>query len=170
VCEPATIAMGISAAVSVAATVAAAKAQASAGQQQGAAINANYYADDAALQFRQLQENQQSTQQQSERAKQAIAERGRITAAMENGGAYEQRLLNESNLAESTDSATISANQRNATQQNAIQRDAAYRGASNAVSSIAYPTTLGTGLQIVGGVAQGAGRIFQYNTARNPGG
>jgi hypothetical protein len=162
-CEPTTIMMAVSAAVSVASTIAAAKAQSRSAQATGAAVNENYYADDAALQFRQMQQDQQASQEQSTRAVQAIQERGRIVAAMEGGGNYEQRLVNESNLAASTDSATIANNARNATQENAIQRDAAYRGAKNQVSSIAYPTKLGTGLQIVGGVSQAAGRAFEYN-------
>lgn len=163
-CEPTTIMLAVSTAVGVAATVAQAKAQARSAQATGAAVNQNYYANDAALQFQHVQQDEQASQQQSERAVRAIQERGRITAAMENGGNYEQRLLNESNLAGATDAATVANNARNATQENSIQRDAAYRGAANQVSSLAYPTALGTGLQIVGQVAQGAGRAFEYNS------
>jgi hypothetical protein len=100
------------------------------------------------------------------RAVQAIQERGRIVAAMENGGNYEQRLVNESNLAESQNAAAVAANSRNANQEVAIQRDAGYRHAANQVSSLPYPTALGTGLQIVGQVTQGAGRAFEYNARR----
>jgi hypothetical protein len=107
-----------------------------------------------------VEQDQQASQQMSERARQAMIERGRLVAAFGStgvAGGSQAGAINESNFSEVTDLVTLEANRMAGARQNSRQSASAYRQAGQSIAAIQRPDFLTTGLQIAGGAVNAAG-------------
>lgn len=139
-----------------------------AANQQADAIRANTSANDAALQLQQGQIAEQTTQQMSQRAVEAMRERGRLTAALGGmGGTTADRVLNESGFNEGQDMATLTANAQSREFQAQNERVAGARHANQELASIRQPNLIGAGLQIAG-AGLNAGATYYDQKSRMP--
>lgn len=164
--------MVASAAVTGATALVSSQAQANMARGQNAAIADNFYANDADLQARGMQQADAATQQASERAVQAIRERGHILAAQADSGVEGnsvERTLNESAFIESQDQAAIRRNAATEQFQTLNERNAQVRTANQQIAAIQRPSQLGTALQIIGGITS-AGANYYAGQPRAPGG
>jgi hypothetical protein len=162
------------AAAQVAITAAAAAAEydgqrRSANQQRDAEL-ANLHARDASLQFQENQVNEQASQQMSERALEAMRQRGRLQAAFADSGVSgnsQVRAFNSVDMASGMDMATIEANRSGQIAQGQDQKRSASRQATQDIQAIRMPSLLGAGLKIVGsGIDAYSG--YRANTANLP--
>lgn len=149
-CDPVSI---TTLAISAVSSVAAYSGQRQQARAQEAGIRANYRERDAAMQAQQFEQNQQATQQMSQRAVEALRQRGRLAAALADsglGGSSQSRLFGDIDMQEATDLATLEANRASAIAQGERQRRANTSGTNAELASIRQPSLLGTGLQIAG--------------------
>lgn len=149
--------------------VAIAAAQAGAGYlQQSAQVKsrdkanrANFDQQMETFGVQQEQVNKNSTDQMSQRAREAQIESARLRAVNgESGlaGSSNDRVLNESRFNFGTDIASIESN-RSAQQKQLIQEAKSIRaGTQTAMSQIQRPSLIGTGLQIAGAAVSSASR------------
>lgn len=145
-CEPTTIIAAVSAVAGLASQAKAASAQAEAIAQAQLASN-----EATARQYQQVQG--QAAEQVSERAKEAMIERGRLRVfAGESGlaGVSVDRIINVSRFNEGSDMATIEANRRNTVDQVAMDARAGFSSNQSRMNSIKKPDLIGAGLQIAG--------------------
>lgn len=191
-CEPTTIMLGVSTAAAMAGAVAQARAQAQAQQQahqaqmsaynQQLALNQNqrthlgteYGYDDAALQVQQQQADQAASGDMSERARQAMMERGKLIAAASSngtGGSAAARMGNTINYEEGTDLATMENNRASHVQQIQNQRRASARGVNYQGSTIIDPNKpnapsgvdkTALGIQLIGIGANAGATYYNY--------
>jgi hypothetical protein len=161
-CEPATIsaivgyvaanATAISAATAVVSTAAAAY-----GQNQTYKANANNARNaqdlaNAGLEAQQHQVDAQASDQMSERAKQAMAEMGSLNAIFADTGLTgnsHARLAANASANAGADITAIERNRTAALSQGSLQRAGADSTAQGRINSVARPSLIGTGLQIV---------------------
>jgi hypothetical protein len=167
-CEPTTIMLAMTAAttaVSAGSAIMEHDAQRRAANTQADMVRENYAYTDSSFQLQQHQVNQQTSQQMSERAREAMVARGSLRAMLGGGNNVGARILGEQDYREATDMATLESNRENSVQQ--IQRDkaGALRGASQEMKTIRYPSMLGTGLKLVGAALDGANT---YNSFKGP--
>lgn len=148
-CDPVSLAVA-SVAITGASTLAAAEGQRHAANQQRDGIIDNANTQDAAMQVQQSQVNEQSSQQMSARALEAMQQRGRMFAAFESGGNSAARIMNASDVAVGADMATLEANRANTIAQGQRQKDALSRGAIHQISALQYPSMLNAVLRIAG--------------------
>ena len=140
-------------AMSAASAFVQASATTRASNQQADYTRSAYAANDAAAQLQQVQIGEQSSAQMSERARQAMVERGHLRAiAAESGteGNNIQRLGVGIDQAEGQDLATLEANRTNSIQQVQRSKEAGQRSAANSIAALPEPSLLGAGLQIAG--------------------
>lgn len=113
-------------------------------------------AQQAALGEAQTQSDAQAAQAAFERGREATIERGRLAAAISDTGTYGgslDRVLNEPDVNEAHDIATIEANRVARGQQIGRERVAADANARSQINAIRKPNLLGSALQIGGGLA-----------------
>lgn len=127
--------------------------QSQSARAQEAAIRAGAEASHAAVgrQYQQVQE--QTAQDVSERAKEAMIERARLRVfSGESGlsGGSADRLQTMSRMNEGTDMATIEQNRRNTQEQLFEEAKAGNAQARSRLNSIQQPSLIGAGLQIAG--------------------
>jgi hypothetical protein len=160
--DPATAALALTIASSAVSHIGAqqsAKAQDSA-IRQNAAINQ----ERMAAQVKQT--NDASREEMSERARQAMIERGRLQViAGESGLSGFDREINNTFYSESTDIATLESNRRNRIEQMNVEGRAGTASANNQLASVRRPSLLGTGLQIAA-----AGANYQAGQEKKRGG
>jgi hypothetical protein len=167
-CEPVTLMMAAtaaSAAVSGASAIMEHDSQRRAANTQADMVRENYAQADSAYQLQQTQVNSQTSQQMSQRAREAMVARGSLRAMLGGGNNAAGRILGEQDYLEATDMATLESNREDNVAQ--IQRDkaGALRGASQEMRTIRYPTLLGTGLKLVGA---GLDAANIYNSFKGP--
>lgn len=149
-CEPATIAMLV---ISVVGAVAANSAQRQQAKAEDKAIQTAYANDQTQLAEKYRQDNDQLNQNQTERTKAALFERGRLNAAYgENGlvGTSLDRILNQSDFNLGTDLSTMEANRSNLTKQTMLEGRGLQNTAQSRFNAVTRPNNLDTGLKIAG--------------------
>lgn len=150
-CDPVTIGLGVSAATAALSYQQQSK-MASAQQEN---INLQAKTNDEALAAQRTQINANAADQTSVRQRQALIERGRLTAAAGESGLNDNtgRELLSSLFTESSDIATINVNRQSAIDQSGRTGDALYRQSQSAANRIIGPSLVGTGLQVAGDYA-----------------
>jgi len=164
-CDPVTMTLA-SVAITGASSIMQYEGERRAANQQADAIRQNQSFNDAALQAQQVEVDQQSSQQMSERSRQAMIERGKLIAAFSSsglGGNSQGVAVNETSFLEGTDIASIEANRASRQVQIQRERGSQYRQAKNNLASIKVPNPLAVGLQIAG-----AGFNTYTSTTRPP--
>jgi hypothetical protein len=108
--------------------------------------------NDAASQLQQVQIAEQSSQQMTERARQALIERGRLNAIAADlgGGNNVQRLGFGIEQGFGQDLATLEANRQSAIQQSQRSKEAGNRSTANGIAALPENNPLGMALQIAG--------------------
>lgn len=163
-CDPitiATVATVASAATGVGSAIMQHDAQRRASNQQKDAMLENLAYRDTETQVQNQQVNEQSAQQMSQRAREALVARGQLRAMMDSGNNSAARILAEQDYLESTDMATLESNRAGAVAQNQRALQSAARGTRQDLAALPYPTLLGTGLKIMGSVAGAAASMPQ---------
>jgi hypothetical protein len=167
-CEPTTL-MAASLAISAASAGASYVGQQRSARVQQQSINDNVRAQDEALQAQAVERDQQASQQMSQRAREAMIERGRLVAAFGStgvAGGSQVGAINESNFSEVTDLVTMEANRMAGARQGSRQSASAYRQAGQSIASIQRPDFATTGLQIAGGALNAAGTYYDRTRTR----
>jgi hypothetical protein len=116
-----------------------------------AAIEQNHYAQQAQILEQQKQITAQATDKMTERAKEAMVERGRLRAIQgESGlsGNTSDRILRESYFNEGQDIASIESNRKNSIKQSKLEAEGLRAQNQSRINSIKRPSLIGTGLQI----------------------
>jgi hypothetical protein len=152
-CEPTTIMLAVSAVTSAVGAVAEYQQTKSSAAAQETNLQNSMAEQQSALNVQQVQVNEQTAQQVSERAKQALIERGHMIAAGADSGvegSNQARLINGSQMAEAQDMATLDANRRAAEGQNQLQKRGIVTQTQGALNQIKQPSLVGTGLKIIG--------------------
>lgn len=124
---------------------------------QAEAIQRNYEQQLQVYQEQQRQNSASAAQEMSERAREAMIERARLRViSAESGlaGISTDRLMNASRFSEGQDISSIEANRRSAAQQLYNEARGLRAQAKSRINAIDRPSVLGTGLQIVGSIAQ----------------
>lgn len=152
-CEPTTIVMLAGLAISAASAVSQNKAQSKQAKINDKATQDAYALDQTQLAEKYRQDNDQLNQNQTERTKAALFERGKLNAAYgENGlvGASLDRILNQSDFNLGTDLSTMEANRANLTKQNMLEGRGLRNTAQARLNSSIRPSRVDTGLKIAG--------------------
>lgn len=150
-CEPTTV-------LTIASTAFSFVQQAQQASQNDAAIEAAYNNSLIGYAQQQKQINAAATDEMSDRAREALIERGRLrVAAAESGvtGNSTDQLERQSLFDEGFDMARIEGNRKNAQAQAYQDAKAGQAGAQSRVASVKRPSLIGAGLQIAGAYAQG---------------
>jgi hypothetical protein len=138
-------------------------------RDQSKEIRDNFGFEDASVVAQQGEIDRQATGQASERARQAMIERGRLVAAFSSngGGGSAQRAIHNSDYTLGADMATIESNRSSNIAQTQRQRSSIARSANSQEArmyaqrqTFAKPTLLGTGLKIAGQVVNGASMYY----------
>jgi ribosomal protein L29 len=127
--------------------------QSQAADAQQDAIEAAYNAQTQQLADRYEQINQNSTDQVSERTREARAELARIRVAGAEsglGGVSQQRIEGESEMLRGTDIASIEGNRKNALKAAQYGGQSAQLEGNARMAAVRRPSLVGTGLQIAG--------------------
>ncbi len=165
-CEPISLSMVAIAAAQAGASYMQQSAQV---KSRDKANRANFDQQMETFGVQQEQVNKNSTDQMSQRAREAQIESARLRAVNgESGlaGGSNDRILNESFFNTGTDMASIEAN-RSAQQKQLIQEAKSIRaGAQTSMSQIQRPSLIGTGLQIAGAAATAATRSKMLKAPR----
>lgn len=138
--------------------------QAKQAKAETAALQTAAVADAAQTAIQQGQINDRATQDMSDRAREAMIERGRLrTAAADSGlgGLSDDRLESASYFAEGTDIARIEGNRGRAMEQAGAAATGRQAAISSRMAAVKQPSLIGAGLQI-------AGAGVDYTT-KNPG-
>lgn len=146
-----TIATYAAMAIAAASAAASAAQQANMARKQTESAQSAYDSSVVQTKNQQVETNQASTAQQSERARQALVETGHLNAlANESGtaGGSDDRVTNEANFNAGTDIATIQANTASQQRQLINNLNGSYATAEQRDASIVNPSLIGTGLQI----------------------
>lgn len=149
-CEPATIAMLV---VSAVTAVAGHQAQSQQAKAEDKATKIAYANDQTQLAEQYKQQNDELNQQQTERSRAAMFEKGRLNAAYGEAGvegASLDRILNQSDFNLGTDLSTMEANRSNLTKQTMLEGRGLQSTAQSRFNSTMRPSRLNTGLQIAG--------------------
>lgn len=164
-CEPATLA-AITLAVSATSSVASYVGQRQAANAQEMSARDAYEANQAQLNVQQQQVNEQATKEKSERAVEAMRQRGRLQAiAAEGVGGSLGRLEGEINLATATDLATIERNRAMRVEQSEAQKRGLQAQTQGAFNSIKQPSEVALGLELAG---SGLGYLNTMNKLKVP--
>jgi hypothetical protein len=118
----------------------------------------------SALNVQQVQVNEQNAQQMSERAKQALIERGHMIAAgADTGveGSSQARLLNASTMAEAQDMATLEQNRNAAEAQNTLNKRGIVNRTQSGLNQVVQPSLVGTGLKLIGDGADAYSAMYK---------
>jgi hypothetical protein len=116
---------------------------------QDAAIRQNAAINQERMTAQVRQTNDAAREEMSERARQAMIERGRLQViAGESGLSGWDREVNSTFYSESTDIATLESNRRNRIEQMNVEGRASTANTNNQLASVKRPSLLGTGLQI----------------------
>ncbi len=140
--------------------------QLQAANAQADAIEANYRQQMESTAEQQRQNNAAAAQQMSERAREAQIERARLRVlAGESGlsGVSTDRIENASRFNEGYDIATIEANRLNASKQITNEAKGIRAQSQSKLNTIDRPSLIGTGLQIVGSIAQTGAETERLN-------
>ena len=159
-CEPTLI---ISTALSIASSAAAHDGQKKSAKAQTKAITSGHNMANAQLEEQRRQQNVQSRNDMSERAKQAMTERARLRAASAEGGLMGNsidQIFGTQATQTSQDLAMMTENARNAGRQSTMVGTAMSSRAKGNLNQVQHPSLLNTGLQIAG---IGVGASQQYN-------
>lgn len=150
---PATTMLAAQTAVGVAGALAAHAGQASAARAQTKAATASYNSSMAQLAEQRRQQGVQTQTEMSERAKQAMIERGRLNAASAEGGVIGtsiNRIKSANEYAYGSDLAMMRENYTNTSRQSVLEGQAMGATYQSRLSQIERPSILNTGLQIAG--------------------
>lgn len=143
-------------AISAAGTAVAYNAQRQQSKAVANAANASLKNQMDQLSLAQAQTNEQTSDAQSERARQAMVERGRLQAIFgESGmqGLSADRIFGESYFNEGTDIASLENDRQNKIQQLQLEKSGASAQYVSRVNSAPRPSALTAGLQIAGSAA-----------------
>lgn len=102
------------------------------------------------------QENDQLNQEQTQRSREALVERGRLNAAYGEAGVTGgslDRIMDANEFDLGQDIATLNANRGNLTAQTKMQNEGSRSNAQSRFNSTQRPSFIGTGLQIAGSLA-----------------
>lgn len=149
-CEPATIAMLV---IAVVGAVAGHQAQSRQAKAEDKATQAAYAQDQVDLAEQYRQQNDELNQQQTERTKAALFERGKLNAAYgESGlvGTSLDRILNQSDFNLGTDLSNLEANRSNLTKQTMNEGRGLQNTAQSRFNATTRPSKVETGLKIAG--------------------
>lgn len=152
-CEPTTIIMLAGLAISAVSAISANNAQKQQSKADDKATQSAYANDQTQLAEKYRQDNDQLNQNQTERTKSALFERGRLNAAYgENGlvGTSLDRILNQSDFNLGTDLSTMEANRSNLTKQTMLEGRGLQNTAQSRFNAVTRPNNLDTGLKIAG--------------------
>lgn len=161
-CEPTTIIALAGLAVSVASAAANASNQARMAEQTDRNALAAQIDANAGLQQRMHQSDQQATDQQVERSRQAVRDLGNVTTIFADSGLSgnsQDRLSAITEGAGYQDAATIERNRASRVSQDQMEGSAISARTQSTINSAVRPSVLGTGLQIAG-----AGIDYYYRT------
>jgi hypothetical protein len=161
-CEPTTL-LAISAGISALSATAGHMATSRQAKAEDAATKSAYAMDQMQLSERYEQQNQELNQQQNERTRAAMVERGRLNAAYSEGGLQGgslDRIVNTNEFNLGQDIATMNANRSNLTKQTRMEGIGLRATAQSRLNQIKRPSFLDTGLKI-------AGAAVDYKTGKN---
>lgn len=161
-CEPTTL-LAISAGISALSATAGHMAQSRQAKAEEQAATESYNSDQAQLAERYNQQNQELNQQQTERTRAAMVERGRLNAAYGEGGVVGgslDRIMNQNEFNLGQDLATMNANRDNLTRQTRMDGTGLRANAQSRMNQIKRPSFIDTGLKI-------AGAAVDYKTGKN---
>lgn len=152
-CVPAAAVPLIQAGFAAASTVMAYQGQQRAASAQAEAANSAHNASMMQLEEQRRQVNMQTSQEMSERGRQALMERGRLRAAAAEGGVGGNSIsrifgANEFNYGQ--DLAMMQVNNRNVMRQSAAEASGIAAQTQSRLNSIERPSLLNAGLQIAG--------------------
>jgi hypothetical protein len=145
--------LAINAAVGAASALAAHSGQRQMAKAQERSTMAAYHNGVAQLENQRREQGVQTQTQMSERARQAMLERGRLRAASAEGGAGGNsidRIMGSNEFALGQDLAMMSENSRNTARQSAQEGMGMQAQAQSRLNQIERPSILNTGLQIAG--------------------
>lgn len=158
-CDPT---MGIATAsllVGVASSVAGFVQQGQQAKAQQKSVEANYAQQTETLKLQYDQAQKQSTDEMSQRAREAMIEQARLRViGGESGlsGGSNDRIENESQFNLGTDIASIESNRRNYMKQLGEEGKSLGAGNQSQINQIKRPSLIGTGLQIAGSAVDAA--------------
>lgn len=150
---PAGAMLAINAAVGAASALAAHAGQQQMAKAQESAARTSYNMGVSQLERQRLEQNTQAQVQMSERARQAMIERGRLRAAMPGAGVEGgsiDRIAGNHEYMVNRDLAMMTENSRNTARQSAQEGIGMQAQAQSRLNQIERPSILNTGLQIAG--------------------
>lgn len=148
-CEPTTL-------LAIGSAVAGHVAQAQQASAERKAARQAYASEQAQINEKYRQENAEISQEMSQRAHEAMVERGRLRAAYSEGGLSGNSLdniLRTNEFALGGDLSTMEANRGNVKRQTYAELHGARAAAQSRLNQAQSPSILSTGLQIAGSVA-----------------
>lgn len=140
-------------AISAASAMSANSAQKQQAKAEDKAIQNAYAHDQTQLAEKYRQDNDQLNQNQTERSKAAMFERGKLNAAYGESGLIGEsldRILNQSDFNLGTDLSTMEANRSNLTKQTMLEGQGLRNTAQSRFNAVTRPNNLDTGLKIAG--------------------
>lgn len=161
-CEPTTL-LAISAGISALSAGAGHMAQSRQAKAETSAAQSAYAMDQMQLAEQYTQQNQELNQQQTQRSREAMIERGRLNAAYGEGGLTGgslDRIMNQNEFNLGQDMATMEANRGNLTKQTRMDGMGLRANAASRMNQIKRPSFIDTGLKI-------AGAAVDYKTGMN---
>jgi hypothetical protein len=169
-CEPVSIGMAIaSVAMSAAQAQQQQKGMEQAAAAQSAALHEGFARNQTQLNVRQGQANEQAAAQASERARQALIERGRLQAIGAEG-LNVGRMINESEMVEGADLATLEANRAGQQWQSQVEKAGMRAQAVSDFNQIRRPTSRGAmALQVAGSALNAATTYGSFDKFKIPG-
>jgi hypothetical protein len=114
-------------------------------------IEKDHYAQQAAILEQQKQITANATDKMTDRAKEAMIERGRLRAIQgESGlsGNTQDRIMRESYFNEGTDISAIEGNRKSAIKQSKLDAEGLRASNQSRINSVKQPSLIGAGLQI----------------------